>query len=360
MNLQLFSQEKTEKATPRKRQKAREKGQVFSSKDLVAAIIIITGFVLIKVIGPYVFNNLLDLFKDIFQNYLHRDDIFDIQVIHKFLIELLILSNKLVIPLLFGLACMSIFANLLQTGLVFNTQSIFPDLNRINPLEGIKRIFSKKSIVELFKSIIKIALIAYLVYSTIKSSLELFIILIDVDLNSAVKIISDIILNFGIKTGCIVLALSVFDYAYQWHEYETSLMMTKEEIKEEYKEVEGNPQTKSRIRQIQRQLARSRMMNDVKKADVIITNPTHLAIALGYDISINPAPVVLAKGSDKIAEKIKEIAEIEHIPIVEDKPLAQTLYKSVEIGDLIPEDLYHAVAEILAFVYTLKEGGKDV
>ncbi|HHV39636.1 MAG TPA: EscU/YscU/HrcU family type III secretion system export apparatus switch protein, partial [Tepidimicrobium sp.] len=153
-----------------------------------------------------------------------------------------------------------------------------------------------------------------------------------------------------------LLVLSIFDYFYQWYEYELSLKMSKEDIKEEYKEVEGNPQIKSRIRQVQRQLARGRMMKDVERADVVITNPTHLAVALKYNPVENIAPVVLAKGEGILAEKIKQIASDENILIVEDKPLAQILYKTTEIGDIIPEHLYNAVAEVLALVYSLKEG----
>jgi len=157
------------------------------------------------------------------------------------------------------------------------------------------------------------------------------------------------------KASVTLLIISAFDYFYQWYEYETSLMMSKQDIKEEYKEVEGNPQIKSRVRQIQRQMARGRMMKDVEKADVVITNPTHYAVALAYDTTLHAAPVVVAKGVDKLAEKIKEIATKEDVPIVENKALAQTLYKTVEIGDIIPESLYNAVAEILAFIYSLKE-----
>jgi len=240
-------------------------------------------------------------------------------------------------------------------GFVLSAEPLVPRLDRLNPLEGLKRIFSRRSAVELLKSTVKVIVIGYVLFNSLKEIWPLFPLMMDMELYQAAKTMLRFIYNVGIKTSIALIILSLFDYLYQFYEYETSLMMSKEDIKEEFKETEGNPQIKSRIRQIQRQIARSRMLSDVKKADVVITNPTHLAIALLYDSSIKPAPIVVAKGQDYLAQKIKEIAQEYDIPIVENKPLAQILYKSVEIGDVIPEDLYQAVAEILAFVYSLKE-----
>ncbi|RKL62939.1 flagellar biosynthesis protein FlhB [Thermoanaerobacteraceae bacterium SP2] len=355
MNLQLFAQEKTEKATPRKRQKARERGQVFSSRELVSSVVLLTGFAILNLLGKNLLENITSYLKSTWLNLLNKEDLFTVPGLQKIFVEAVFFIAKITAPLALSILFMGVLVNFLQVGMVLSFEPIIPKLERINPLEGIKRIFSKRSLLELVKSIVKILVVGYLVYRSIFQIKDLFPLMLDMDIYSSFRILAGISFNIGIKAGIILFILSIFDYIYQWYEYETGLMMSKEDIKEEFKEVEGNPQVKSRIRQIQRQMARSRMMSDVKKADVVITNPTHLAVALAYDASKNTAPVVLAKGSDRIAEKIKQIAILEDIPIVENKPLAQILYKSVEIGDMIPENLYHAVAEILAFVYSLKE-----
>ena len=265
--------------------------------------------------------------------------------------------GKLLAPIALTVVGISLFANYIQVGFVLSLEPISPKLERINPLEGHKRIFSKRSLLELVKSIIKIIIIAYVAYTVIRNHIDIFPLMLDMDLTDSLRLIFTIAFEVGIKSAITLLILSIFDYFYQWYEYETGLMMSKQDIKEEYKEVEGNPQVKSRIRQLQRQMARSRMMADVKDADVVITNPTHYAVALAYDATIHSAPVIIAKGIDKIAEKIKDIANKEDVPIVEDKTLAQILYKTAEVGDIIPESLYNAVAEILALVYSLKERG---
>lgn len=248
-----------------------------------------------------------------------------------------------------------LLSNYMQIGFVLSLEPISPKLERINPMQGFKRIFSRRSLLELIKSVVKIIVVAYVVYTSINKYKNLFPLMLDMSLLDSLRLILSIVFEMGIKAAITLLIMSVFDYFYQWYEYETGLMMSKQDIKEEYKEVEGNPQIKSRIRQIQRQMARGRMMRDVEKADVVITNPTHYAVALAYDATLHSAPIVLAKGANKLAERIKEIATKEDVPIVENKALAQTLYKTVEVGDIIPESLYNAVAEILAFIYSLKE-----
>lgn len=355
MNLQLFAQEKTEKATPRRRQKAREKGQVFSSRELTSALILLTSIMIFKVTGATTFYRLKQFISYFLREYLSREDIFTNIGVISLLAESTLFLGKIVAPLLAGVVLAGLFSNYMQVGFILTTEPLSPKLERINPLSGIKRIFSKRSLMELVKSVLKIFVIGYVVFTTLENQKDIFPLILDMDLYESSKLIASIAFNVGIKASITLLVLSLLDYFYQRYEYETGLMMSKEDIKEEFKEVEGNPQTKSRIRQIQRQMARGRMMQDVKKADVVITNPTHFAVAIVYDVSVHSAPMVLAKGSDNLAKKIKEIATDEGIPIVEDKPLAQALYKSVEIGDVIPESLYQAVAEVLAFVYTLKE-----
>ncbi|NLZ53294.1 MAG: flagellar biosynthesis protein FlhB [Thermoanaerobacteraceae bacterium] len=355
MNLQLFAQEKTEKATPRRRQKARERGQVFSSRELSSAFILLSSIVLLKIIGRKSVINMVQFFNYILNDSINREDIFTQNGIVTLSYEILSFVSEVVLPIILGIFSVCLITNYLQVGFVFSIEPISPKLERLNPLEGLKRIFSRRSLIELVKSIFKIVVIAYVVYTVIIKNRNLFPLMLDMSLDDSLSLILGIAFDVGIKAAITLLILAFFDYFYQWYEYETGLMMSKQDIKEEYKEVEGNPQTKSRIKQIQRQMARTRMMKDVEKADVIITNPTHYAVALAYDSTIHSAPVVLAKGVDKLAERIKEIALSQDIPIVENKALAQTLYKTVEVGDIIPESLYNAVAEILAFIYSMKE-----
>lgn len=358
MNLQLFAQERTEKATPRRRQKARERGQVFSSRELSSAFILLVSFVLFRVLGKNIVSNVAELYGYCLTDAILKEDLFTHDGIITLLYETLISISKVLLPIMLGVFSIVLIVNFLQVGFVLSAEPISPKLDRINPLEGLKRIFSKRSLVELLKSCIKLIIVTYAVYSVIRKNQNLFPLLLDMSLADSLGLVLNIAFNIGLRASITLLILAVFDYFYQWYEYEKGLMMSKQDIKEEYKEVEGNPQIKSRIKQIQRQMARSRMMKDVEKADVIITNPTHYAIALAYDSTKHIAPVVLAKGADKLAERIKEIALQHDIPIVEDRTLAQTLYRTVEVGDVIPESLYQAVAEILAFIYSLK--GEEV
>lgn len=355
MKLQLFAQERTEKATPRRRQKARERGQVFSSKELNSALILLTSFMLFKILGKNIVDKILLYFTHVLTNHVNNEEIFNPKGITFILYETLTFMGKILAPFLMTIMAVGIISNYLQVGFVLSFEPIAPKLERINPLEGLKRIFSRRSLLELMKSIAKIAVVGYVVFSTIRNQIELFPKMLDLGLLESIKLVLNIAFNVGIKATMTLLILSFFDYFYQWREHESSLMMSKQDLKEEHKEVEGNPQTKSRIRQIQRQMAQGRMMADINKADVVITNPTHYAVALAYDVSKHLAPMVIAKGRDKLAEKIKEVAAKEDVPMVENKSMAQMLYRTVDVGEAIPESLYNAVAEILAFVYSVKE-----
>ncbi len=245
--------------------------------------------------------------------------------------------------------------NYLQVGFLFTTKPLKIDLNRINPIEGFKRLFSKRALMELLKSILKIILVGYVAYSFMEKNMTRIISLPGLESTIILKNFADISFGFGIKIIGVLIFFAFLDYLFQWREYEKNLMMTKQELKEEYKQTEGDPLIKSRIREKQRRIAMSRMIQDVPKADVIITNPTHIAVAIKYDSELYYAPYVLAKGVDLIAENIKKVGEEHSIPVVENRPLARALYDSVEIGDIIPEELYEAVAEVLAYVYSLKD-----
>ncbi|MBE6081742.1 flagellar biosynthesis protein FlhB [Sporanaerobacter sp. PP17-6a] len=356
IDLQLFAEgEKTEKATPKKRRDTREEGQVLQSREVTSAFILLLCFIGFKIFGGRIFSNYLEFLEEVFSLISNPTDIFlesnfkvgFLKVIVEFLGAILPIG---LISLLSGL-----LINYAQIGFLFTTKPLKIKLSRINPIEGFKRLFSKRAIMELLKSIIKVVIIGYVAYNFISNNLNTIINLPGLEMIPAIKSMSSIILDFAMKIAGVLIALAFVDYFYQWREYEKNLMMTKEEIKEEYKQTEGNPQTKSKIRETQRRLARSRMMQEVPKADVIITNPTHLSVALKYDAEKYSAPYLIAKGADNIAFNIRKIGKENDIPIVENKILARTIYENVEIGETIPDDLYEAVAEVLAYVYSLKD-----
>jgi flagellar biosynthetic protein FlhB len=249
----------------------------------------------------------------------------------------------------------AILGNVLQIGVLFSAESVTPKISKIDPIKGFQRLFSMRSFVELIKSIFKICIIGTVAYFVVKDETDNVLVLMEQSAWGTMNYLGRISFKILLSTTIVLIALAILDYVYQRWEYEKSLRMTKQEIKDEYKNTEGDPLIKARIRRIQREAAQKRMMSEVPKADVVITNPTHLAIAIKYDHENMQAPMVVAKGANIIAEKIKQIAGENDVLIVEDKPLAQVLYKMVDINDLIPEDLYKAVAEVLAFVYDQKK-----
>ncbi|WP_026893835.1 flagellar biosynthesis protein FlhB [Clostridiisalibacter paucivorans] len=355
VNLQLFAdEEKTEKPTSKKRKESREKGQVLQSKEINSALVLISVFLGLKIFGGYMNDNLGEFTKKILADYTIYLDLFNKKGIYIFVLKLFYIVMKLVFPIMAVAFVIGIATNYMQVGFLFTTKTLGVKFSRVNPLEGFKRIFSTKSIVELVKSFIKIFLLGYIIYVYCVKKLYDIFSLYDMSVSSIVKTIGDLAFGVAIRSAGVLLLLAVLDYAYQWWDYERNLKMSKQEVKEEYKQTEGDPQIKSKIKEKQRQVAMSRMMQDVPNADVIITNPTHYAIALKYNKELYDAPYVLAKGKDLIAENIKKIAKKSSLPIVENKPLARSLYSMTEIGDIIPEELYQGVAEILAYVYSLK------
>ena len=247
-----------------------------------------------------------------------------------------------------------ITASFAQVGALFTLEPLKPKFSKLNPVNGIKRIFSLRGLTELIKSILKIVIIGVVAWNSIRAEENNIVKLMDQDLASAAVYISSTAIDVAIKICAMMIIIAVLDYGYQWWQYEKDLRMTKHEVKEEYREREGSPEVRQRIRQRQREMSMRRMLTEVPKADVIITNPTHYAVAIQYDAEKAPAPIVTAKGIDYMALRIKEIAKENGVETVENKPLAQALYKSVDIGQQIPPELYQAVAEILAFVYRIK------
>ncbi len=359
LNYQLFAaggDDKTEKATPKKKSDARKKGQVFQSREMSAALILIIMIVTLKALGSNLYSQITLYMKNAFSEYIKVTGQFDLNLVMKLFIEALILLAKTVLPLLIVAALAAVIVGYAQVGYLFTFETLKVKGNRINPLSGFKRIFSVRSLVELLKSIIKIVIVVWVAYSYLKSKTNEVIALMDADLFGILSFIGDATFNVGIKISFAMVILGFADFLYQKFDYEKNLRMTKQEVKDEYKQTEGNPEIKGKIKQKQRQMSMKRMMQDVPKADVVITNPTHFAVAIKYDLEKASAPFVIAKGQDYIALRIKQIATDNKVQLVENKPLARTLYSTVDIGENIPPELYQAVAEILAFVYKLKNG----
>ena len=348
------SGEKTEKATAKRKRDAREKGQVFKSTEMVSSLSLIVMLSVFSILGTSMVDNLRNMLVSIF-SYSSFPETLTVSAVKTIFTEALKYFFLIMAPLFIAAFFSGLVFNLLQVGFLFSTKAISPKLEKISPIAGLKRLFSVRTVVELFKSIIKITIIAVVAYNAYKSEFNKFpqLMLQNVLLSSAQFV--KIIISVAFK---IAIALTVFaplDYLYQWWKYNKDLKMTKQEVKDEYKLSEGDPQLKGKIRQKQRQMSQMRMMQAVGEADVIITNPTHYAIGLSYDEKKHDAPVVVTKGKDHLARKIKEKAKELEIEMVENRHLAQSLYTYCDVGDAVPEDLYQAVAEILAYVYNLKK-----
>lgn len=353
-DLQLFAEEKTEDATPKKKRDARKKGQVPVSKDLTSAFILLFVFMAINVFRGYIAENSYALMYFIDENIKNVDTLFETQNLLIFFGGLLMITVKILLPILLAALLTALIFAYIQVGALFTIEPLKIKLNKLNPVEGFKNLFSLKSLMEFGKSIAKATiLISYSVFF-LNSRLGLIVKSITYSTEQFMAIVWDIIFNLVIRIAVILIVLGVIDYVYKRWQHNKDLRMTKKEVEDEYKESEGDPLLKGKIREKQREMAAARMMQEVPEADVVITNPTHFANAIKYNPDIDDAPTTIAKGRDLVAENIKKIAKEEDIPIVENKPLARALYKEVEIGDSIPPELYQAVAEVLAYVYELE------
>jgi flagellar biosynthetic protein FlhB len=281
-----------------------------------------------------------------------------IESIQLIYIQVTIVFLIIALPLLIVSMGTNIIAVGAQTRFLYSMSTIKFKLERLDLLKGIQKLFSLRSLVDLFKSILKILILAAIVYSTLKPRMNSLIGLFDMEFMQVLVFLGQTIMSVVTSVGMFFIFLALADYAYQWYEYEKNIRMSKQDIKEEYRQMEGDPQIKGKIKERQRLMSQRRMMQNVPKADVIIRNPTHYAIAVQYEMGKQRAPIILAKGMDNVALKIIEVAEKHKIPSIENKPLARGLYESVEIDQEIPEKYYHAVAEVLAFVYQLKKGKK--
>lgn len=353
-DLQLFAGEKTEEPTAKRRADAEKKGQVGRSQEINAAFVLLVGFFILRILGGNAMSELMGYSSYVFSNL--NVDVNEETAMQLF-IGIVILLAKTSMPLMVFIMIVGLAMNVAQVGFNFSTEKLSFNPGRLNPINGFGRIFSKRSLVELVKSLIKIIVIGYFIYIYLVDEIFQMPKLLYMDLFAGLNKMSDVIFGLSFKIIGVFIIMAVMDLAYQKWQTTQDLKMSKQEVKEEFKQQEGDPQIKSKIKAKQRQMAMSRMMQEVPKADVIVTNPTHFAVALKYEPG-SAAPVVIAKGQDYVAQKIKEIARENRVPIVENKPLARALFKAVEIGGAIPQELYKAVAEVLAYVYKLKHRSK--
>lgn len=352
MNLQLFAGEKTERATPKKRQDSRKKGQVAKSMEIPGALILLGCICCLLMLGPFFQERILAMFGDTFLNRLTMEVTSEniMAMFSNYVIQMLIFLA----PIFVIVMIIAFGANYVQIGWLFTLEPLSPKLNKLNPLSGAKNIFGIRSVVEFLKSSAKLIAIALVVYLVLWGEKERFLALASVPVEGIFSFVADLTIRLGLYVAVLLFLLAVPDYIYQKYEYEKKLKMSKQDIKDEYKNSEGDPLIKAKIKERQRRMAMMRMMQEVPNADVVITNPTHFAVALKYDGSKMEAPTVIAKGQDYLALRIREIAKKNDVITMENKPLARALYEKTEIGQSVPADLFQAVAEVLAYVYRLK------
>jgi flagellar biosynthetic protein FlhB len=345
--------ERTEKATPKKRSEARKKGQVAKSREVCSVTVLLAGLLALFFSGPYYYGQLSTLMIRLFQQI--GNFAVTPESIHALQNQLTVSLGLILAPFLGVVLVASVVSNYVQVRGFFSWEMIKPDPGKVFSLKGLSRFFSLRSLQELVKSLGKILIVGGIAYYTIKKEMPNVLPLMDQEIGSIFKYILSVSFHIFLNTVLVMVLLAGLDYIYQRWSYEKGLRMSKQEIKDEVKQAEGDPLVRARIRSIQRELARRRMMAEVPKADVIITNPTHIAVALYYKSGEMDAPKLLAKGAGFVAEKLKEIGREHKIPILENKPLAQILFRTVEVGQMIPATLYHLVADVLAFVYRMKK-----
>jgi flagellar biosynthetic protein FlhB len=345
-------QEKTEPATQHRREEARRRGQVARSPELNSFAVVFFGMVFLFFAGPVMIDSLLQVTHGIFAgiNTAPQTDADAVGYMRTLGGRIL----TILVPLFAALVAIGVFVNATQVGFRFAPKALEPKLDKFNLASGLKRLFSRRSLVELIRDVLKLSLIGSVAYFAVRAEEKHFLILADLDTAGILAYLGGAVFRVGIKIVLSLFALSVFDYLYQRWDFERSIRMSKHELKEEMKQYEGSPLMRARIRQVQRELARLRMAKEIPGADVVVTNPTQLAVALKYDTESMSAPTVVAKGARLLAEKIREIARTAGVPIVENAPLARALYGAVEVGAQIPAELYRACAEVLAYVYRLR------
>ena len=357
--LQIFADgpggEKTEEATTKKLDEARKDGSVARSNELNIGIALVTIFLCLKIFISYIGNDLLEGF---FKYYSKISSFVNEPMLigraHTLITDVIKSFILIVIPIFIITNIVTFVTVLVQVKWKVSSKPLMPKFDKLNPIKGFKKIFNKDKIFELVKSIVKIFVVFYMVYNELQGDINFLGELYAISLKEAISLIGSLVLNLGLKISFLYVVIGLVDYIYQIRKFKKEMRMTKQELKDEYKQTEGDPKIKGRIRQKMQEISNKRMMKQLPEADVVITNPTHLAVAIKYDKSADGAPVVIAKGADHLAAKIREVARENKIEIVENKPLARMLYFNVEIGQEVPRELYQMVAEVLAYVYRLK------
>ena len=361
-DLQFFADgpggEKTEEPTAKKLQDARNEGQVANSREVGNAAGLLSLFVLVKLLYGWMADNFMGMFNYVYTQIPETITMYDgympFQNIKSTLNMALIRIMILALPFFAVAVLIGLVANIAQVGWKITSKPLQPKLSKINPISGFKKIFSTRSIFELIKSIAKIVIISFVVYIYFKGMDASIFLLYDMPLAQAIGLMGKTVIDIGIRIAAIYVIVATSDVVFQRRKFKKDMMMTKQEVKDEYKNTEGDPQIKAQQRRRMQQASQRRMMQELPKADVVITNPTHYAVAIRYDADVMEAPQVIAKGEDYLAQRIKEVAKENGIEIVENKPLARMLYANVDVGEFVPPELYQAVAEVLAFVYHLQ------
>ena len=361
--LQLFAKdgpggEKTENATPKKLRDARKEGQVAKSKELGLGIGLLVMFLMLKLMVGMLGSKFMDAFTLVYNQIPNftslvagKISVWDYMILFR---EIMIQVLLMMLPFMGVALVAGIIIEVYQVKWRPTSKPLKPKLSKMNPINGFKKFFSLNAFIELLKAVLKIALIVWVAYSTLKKEWDNLFILYEMPIEQAIALMGDIVIGLGIKISLVYLIIAFADLFYQKWKFKEDMKMTKQEVKDEYKQAEGDPKIKGKIRQRMMQASQRRMMQDLPKADVVITNPTHFAVAIKYDADLYDAPYVVAKGSDHLAAKIKEVAKENKVEIVENKPLARMLYYNVELGSVIPPELYRAVADILAMVYKMQ------
>lgn len=343
--------EKKHPATPKRKQEARNKGQVFKSQEVISALMLLGLVAVLKFWIPAMFIRMQHLFPYV----LGLSTEWTERSVASLMLNLIWQGIQILAPILAAGFVIALISNYIQVGFLFTGESLKPQISRLSPISGAKRMFGVKAWVELIKSLLKVILIGYFLYASVRDRIYIYPALQQLSVEQGAILLGQALMELAWNISLSFLGIAAFDYVYQRWEYEKNLRMSHEDLKQEYKQTEGNPELKGELKKRQRAMAMSRMMQDLKTADVVVTNPTHLAVALRYDLKVQKAPYVVAKGQDQVALRIRELAKEYGLVIMENKPLARALYAQVDIGQGIPADLYKAVAEVLAFVYRLKK-----
>jgi len=346
------SEEKTEQATPKQKREASDKGQVAKSDDLNTAMILLSGVLLTLFLGGAVIAQMKDTMGMLCKNLFYED--FNADTFRTLLMDISFKNLNVVLPIMGGFMIVGLLASYSQVGIIFSRKALIPDFKRLNPITGLKNLVSRRSMVKVLMSLVKLSIMSGVAYVSIINDLEPLLELISMRTEAIFSSASGLIFAITLKITIIMLILSFLDLLYQRWQHSKDLMMTRNEVRQEMKQSEGDPLIKSRIKAVQREMSNKRMMQEIPEADVVVTNPTHYAVALKYDAATMEAPKVTAKGVDLIALKIREIATKHNIPIVEDRVLARVLYSTIELGSEVPPKLYQAVAKVLSYVYQLR------